>query len=252
MEAFGTQFIRKTEAIDLEKKQPTSLSVPEVTLRKDFRIWGQIGEAGQKEKLSFTSLTNQIDSGLKKGYTETDIIQAVINAVSPGLRLRDLLEIKRVLTLPTMRTILRGHYKVDSSSEMLNRLMNVFQDPKESAQAFLFRAIELWEKLMWKSGEEGEEDQFSPDLIQRKFLRSLETGLLSEAVKFQLKPHLSNSRVTDEVLIEKMNEAASLEQERENKFKRNTIVKPPRVNEIHTEPLSSNNERDTNDETQVK
>ena len=72
------------------------------------------------------------------------------------------------------------------------------------------------------------------------FLRSLKTGLLSEAVKFQVKPHLSNHRVTDEVLIEKINEAASLELERQNKFRRSIPVKPPRVNEIHTE-LQSNN-----------
>ena len=90
--------------------------VPEVTLKKEFRISGQIGEAGQKEKLSFTSLSNQIESGIRKGYPESEIIEAVIKAVSPGLHLRDLLEVKRDLTLPTLRIILRGHFKVDSSS----------------------------------------------------------------------------------------------------------------------------------------
>ena len=267
IEALGTQFSDTTVARGHNVHQPilptasvnppTLLTAPEVTLRKDFRIWGQIGEAGQKDKLSFTSLTNQIESGLKKGYTEREIIEAVIKAVSPGLHLRDLLEVKRGLTLPTLRTILRGHFKVDSASEMLHRLMNISQDPKESPQAFLFRAIEIREKLLWKSGEEDEGEQFSPDLIQRKFLRSLETGLFSEAVKFQLKPHLSDPRVTDEVLIEKINEAASLESERQNKLRRNTAVKP-RVSEIQTELQSSNSqlplnaETDTNDETQMK
>lgn len=91
--------------------------------------------------------------------------------------------------------------------------MNMSQDPKESAQEFLFRAIELREKLLWKSGKEDEGEQFSPNLIQRKFLRSLGTGLLTEAVKFQFKPYLSNPSVTDEILIGKINEAASLELE---------------------------------------
>lgn len=36
--------------------------------RKDFRIIGQIGEVGQKDKLNFTSLERQIERGLKKGY----------------------------------------------------------------------------------------------------------------------------------------------------------------------------------------
>ena len=257
IEALGSQLSSTASVKERNVSHPPLLTAPEVTLRKDFRIWGQIGEAGQKDKLSFTSLTNQIESGLKKGYSETEIIEAVIKAVSPGLHLRDLLEVKRDLTLPILRTILRGHYKVDSSSDLLHRLMNIYQDPKESAQDFLFRAIELREKLLWKSGDDAEGEQFSSDLIQRKFLRSLETGLLSEAVKFQLKPHLSNSKVTDEVLIEKINEAASLELERQNKLRRNTTVKPPRVNEIHTgqspnnTQLPLNSGTDTNDETQL-
>ncbi|KAJ8369291.1 hypothetical protein SKAU_G00093190 [Synaphobranchus kaupii] len=56
-----------------------------------------------------------------------------------------------------------------------------------------------------------------------------ETGLFSEAVK----PHLSNPRVTDEVLIEKVNEAAGLELEQQNKLRRNTAAKPPRAEQVH-------------------
>ncbi|KAI3353710.1 hypothetical protein L3Q82_004938 [Scortum barcoo] len=242
MKTLGTKISGTVAVRERKVHQPTPITAPEVTVRKDFRIWGQIGEAGKKDKLSFTSLTNQIESGLKKGYSETDIIEAMIKAVSPGLHFRDLLEVKRDLTLPTLRTILRGHYKVDSSSDLLHRLMNISQDTKESAQGFLYRAIKLRQKLLWKLGDEDEGEEFSPDLIQRKFLRSLETGLLSEAVKFQLKPHLSNPRVMDEVLIEKINEASSLEKERQNKLRRNIPVKPPRVNEIYTELQADNHQ----------
>lgn len=45
----------------------------------------------------------------------------------------------------------------------------------ESAQTF-----ELKEKLLWKSTDRDEED-YSHDLFQRKFLRAIETGLLSDA-----------------------------------------------------------------------
>lgn len=107
-----------------------------------------------REKQSYTSLINQIESGQHKGHAEAEIIEAVIRAVSPGLHLREMLEIKRGLTLPTLKTILRGHFKVDSSSDLLHRLMNISQDPKESAQNFLFRAIELKEKLLWKASDE--------------------------------------------------------------------------------------------------
>lgn len=215
--------------------------LPEVTLRREFRIIGQIGEAGQKDKLSYTSLINQIESGQRKGHGEAEIIEAVTRAVSPGLHLREMLEIKRGLTLHTLKTILKGHYKVDSSSDLLHRLMNMSQDPKESAQNFLFRAIELKEKLMRKSSDEdpGEEgEQFSPELIQRKFLRSIETGLYRDAVKFQLKPYLSNLMVTDEVLIERISEAANLEEERQQKLRKIVTTKPPRVSEVQAEVYS--------------
>lgn len=144
-----------------------------------------------------------------------------------------MLEKKRELTLHTLKTILKGHFKVDSSSDLLHRLMNMTQDPKESAQNFLFRAIELKEKLMRKSsdddaGEEGE--HFSTELIQR-----IETGLYSDAVKFQLKPYLSNRTVTDEVLIERISEAANLEQERQQKLRKTIINKPLKVSEVQAE-----------------
>ena len=64
MEAFGLEEKLKTSAstrnVQKATATPTPLAAPEVTLRKEFRICGQIGEAGQKEKLSYTSLTNQI------------------------------------------------------------------------------------------------------------------------------------------------------------------------------------------------
>lgn len=107
--------------------------------------------------------------------------------------------------------------------------MNISQDPKESAQSILFRVIELREKLTRKSGDKEEAKQFSLNLIQRKFLRSLETRLICDVVKNQLKPHLSDPTVTDETLIEKLNEAASLEQERQNKQRRNAAWKQPKL-----------------------
>lgn len=216
----------------------TSTRLPEVTLRREFRIIGQIGEAGQKDKLSYTSLLNQIESGQRKGHGEAEIIEAVTRAVSPGLHLREMLEIKRELTLHTLKTILKGHYKVDSSSDLLHRLMNMTQEPKESAQNFLFRAIELKEKLMRKSSDDDASEEgelFSPALIQRKFLRSIETGLYSDAVKFQLKPYLSNYTVTDEVLIERLSEAANIEQERQQKLRKTILTKPPKVSGVQTE-----------------
>ena len=55
---------------------------------KDFKISGSI--SSEKNRLLFSSLSKQIESALQKGYSEADIIDGVINAVSPSLHLKDL------------------------------------------------------------------------------------------------------------------------------------------------------------------
>ena len=87
---------------------------------------------------------------------------------------------------------------------------------------FLFRARKLKEKLMRKAsdddaGEGGE--QFGPELIQRKIL-------VFTVMRFQLKLYLSNRTVTDEVLIERISEAANLEQERQQKLRKKVQAEP--------------------------
>jgi len=46
----------------------------------------------QMDRLSFVSLTCQIDASLKKGYKEWDAINTIICAISPSLKLRSYLE----------------------------------------------------------------------------------------------------------------------------------------------------------------
>lgn len=219
----------------LESRPESTRTLPEVTLRREFKICGQIGESGQKEKLSYLSLVRQVEVGIEKGHTEAEVVEAVIRAVSPGLPLRDMLEIKRGLTLTALLNILKGHYKVDSSTDLYHHLMNISQEPKETALNFVFRTIELKEKLLWKAENEKSDDQYSRATIQRQFLRSIETGLLSDSVKFHILPYLSDVRMTDEELIDRVNEAAKVENERQEKRKRFTVVKNPKVQELQTE-----------------
>lgn len=78
--------------------------------RKDFRISGHVGESTAKDTLSFSSLEHQMESGLKTGYSEAEIVEAVIRAISPGLKLRSYLEGKEDLTLTSLRQVLKAHY----------------------------------------------------------------------------------------------------------------------------------------------
>ena len=62
--------------------------VQNTLLRREFKISGTIGNAGETNKLSFISLAHQIEAALAKGYTEGEVRDAVIKSISPGMSLR--------------------------------------------------------------------------------------------------------------------------------------------------------------------
>jgi len=98
-------------------------------MRREFKICGQTGEGGQRDRLSYLSLVCQIELRIDKGHTQTEVVEAAIRAVSPGLPLRDMLEIKHGLTLSSLFTILKGHCWVDSSTELYHQLLNISPEP---------------------------------------------------------------------------------------------------------------------------
>ena len=61
-------------------------------IRKNFKIKGQIGEVGQRDKISFVSVMHQINEAKSSGYDEEDVINSVTRAMTPSLTLRNVLE----------------------------------------------------------------------------------------------------------------------------------------------------------------
>jgi len=55
-------------------------------LRPEFKIHGVVAGDNFKDGLSFVHLVRQIESGIKAGYKESEIVEAVIRAVSPSLK----------------------------------------------------------------------------------------------------------------------------------------------------------------------
>ena len=69
----GTQEAQGTETkvnVDVSK-----------VLRREFKIHGVVAGDNIKDGLSFVSLARQIESGIKAGYKETEIVEAVVRAV---------------------------------------------------------------------------------------------------------------------------------------------------------------------------
>ncbi len=115
--------------------------------RKDFKISGQIGDPGQREKLSFSSLAHQIENSLSRGYPEFEIVDAIIRAISPGLQLQSYLEGKPNLTLSTLRQILRSHFQEKSATELYKQFTSECQGNKETPQNLLLCVLECSRKF---------------------------------------------------------------------------------------------------------
>ena len=186
---------------------------------REFKISGQIGEPGQKDKLSFSSLAHQIEQGISKGVPELEIVDAVIRAIAPGLQLRSYLEGKTNLTLPTLRRILRSHFQEKGATELYKQLTSEVQSSKETPQNFLIRALDLRQKILFASQEAESGLRYDPVLVQSMFLHTVLTGLLNDSIRSDLQPYLQQTNVSDELLLEKLNVACANETERQNKKK---------------------------------
>ena len=84
---------KDTVAVEITETAPGVKT--EFESERDFKISGQICEAGQQDKLTYVALIHQIDLRLTKGYKESDIVEPVIKALLPHSTLRNY-----VLTLP--------------------------------------------------------------------------------------------------------------------------------------------------------
>eukprot|EP00794_Sanderia_malayensis_P006741 gene6741-7501_t len=194
-------------------------------MRRELKISGTIGQPGETNKLNFISLIHQIEGALSKGYSEIKVREAVIQSISPGMTLRSFLECTPDLPLPKLRKILRSHYREKSSTELYKNLSTLTQVPNEDAQAFLFRALELRQRVMFTSKEADSKIKYDPEMIQSLFLYSIETGLRDESIGSKLRPFLQSLNVSDEELIGEMNIIFSEEQEGDSKFGR----RPPKI-----------------------
>ena len=202
--------------------------------RKEFKISGQIGEPGQKDKLTFSSLARQMENGLSKGYSDLEIVDAVIRAIVPGLQLRNYLEGKQDLTLPTLRSILRSHYQEKSATELYKQLTADAQGQKETPQNFLLRTMDLRQKILFASQEAESGLKYDPTLVQSLFMHTVLTGLQSDSVKSDLQPYLLQTSTSDELLLEKLNVACANDKERQDKKKQNLPPRSTNVNVVQS------------------
>ena len=183
---------------------------------KDFKINGNI--SNDKGHISLSNLNKQIESGLAKGYSERDVVDGVIQAISPALHLKSYLESKKCLSLEELRKILQSHYCEKTPTEAYQELSNIVQEKTESALNFLMRCLKLREQIIVSSQEQNAAIKFDENHVQSVFIHSVETGLIDDTIRNRMRPFLQNKKVPDETLIREINLAMSIENERVNKF----------------------------------
>lgn len=229
----------KSNSYNRQVTQNTAHNPPPHHWHKDFKIAGQIGEPGQKDKLTFSSLARQIEHGLSKGFPELEIVDAVIRAIAPGMQLRSYLEGKVNLTLPTLRRILRSHYQEKSATDLYTQLTSEVQGFKETPQNFLIRTLDLRQKILFASQESESGLHYDPGLVQRMFLHTVLTGLQNDNIKRDLQPYLEQADIADELLLERMNTACAYETERQMKKKMAGQQKPVTVHSAQSSDVSA-------------
>ena len=201
--------------------RPVTIEDREVPFRnifrfKDLKIHGVISDG--KDRISYTNLSKQMESAHSKSYKEKEIIDAIINAVSPNLHLRSYLESIKQLSLSEIRQILRSHYREKSATEAYHELTNMVQEPNESPLTFLMRALKLRQHILLKSQESDSKTRYDKSLLQNVFLNAVETGLADEAIRNRMRPCLQSVSVADETLIREINIATTTESERLSKL----------------------------------
>jgi len=153
-----------------------------------------------------------------RGFPESEIVDAVINAVSPQLHLKSYLEGMKNLKLQELRQILRSHYCEKSATEAYQELSNIVQESNETPINFLMRALRIRQQILIASEEKQSRIRYDANLIQSVFINAVETGLADDAIRTRMRLYLETPNVSDEVLIREMNVAMTTESERSNKL----------------------------------
>ena len=200
------------------------------SFRKEFKILGQIGDL--KAGLSFTSYRRQVEDGQRKGYKDVEIIEGIIRAIQPQYKLRSYLEGRPGLELGEVNSIVRSYYKEQTATELYQQLSTLTQEPKESPQDFLFRALDLRQRVIFASKEKTKDSGMTYDtkLVQNMTLHALSTGLKDENIRHSFDAILTKEDVSDEKLISALNSITTREQERKSKF--------IKVNQLTVDPES--------------
>ena len=208
-----------------ELKHETKIDVMKL---KDLKISGTIGNMGEKDKLSFSSLWYQVENAKKMKYPEHVICAAVIKAISPGNHLRTYLESTPNMTLDGMLDFLRSHFRERDSASVFTDLQNAAQWGTETAMEFIVRLMCLRQKVLTLSTQEG--CAYDKNMLSKHFFKKMFIGLRNENIRAEIRDKCKDDfTISDDKLLKLASDAVANEMERKEKL---AAVKKPAVNAI--------------------
>lgn len=182
--------------------------------RREFKLHGgQICDAGCD--MSFNCLCKQMDEGLQEGFSESEIIRAVLKITKPGT-FKEMLVNKDDLTIDGLKRFLRSHIRDKNVTELFQELASARQSDKESPQQFLYRIMGLKQRVLFESQQPGVGFSYNKELVQGTFLHTLYQGLNERNghVRHDLKTFLSDMQVSDDLLLEQITKSTTEEEGR--------------------------------------
>ena len=120
--------------------------------RREFKIKGQIGKPGEKDsKLDFLALKRQIDAGIEKGHSESEIIEAVINQATGAPELRSVLLSSLGMKVDGpdgLIELLQSYFLESDAGDLMTQVSTAKQSPKEDPQTFLLSVVHLKNRIL--------------------------------------------------------------------------------------------------------
>ena len=185
-------------------------------LLREFKINGSIGTVTDKDNLTYAGLAFQIRQGKDAKYSIREIQAAVIKAIKPGSTLRNYLESRVDISESAFIKILRAHFKEKDASSVFQEMCNTCQSGDESELDFCMRVMSLRDKVLVLSEEE--DCKFEDDMVRKRMLNTIYTGLRHNSVRMALQNSLKGGVKSDVDLIEEISVVVYNETEHLNKL----------------------------------
>ena len=210
----GTVLKDLSPTVKREEDDVTTLSYRKL---RQFKINGTIGDPGQKNCLSYSSLLYQLNLGEEQGYTLKEIHSGVVRAIEAGNPIRELLELERDdLKKESFLETLKSHFQEQDPNSVFNELRTAAQRSRETAHKFCCRCVAL-KRRVTKLSESGGV-HVDRENLNATFYRTIYTGLKQTEIRNELRQVLKEADLDDSQLLREVSEAQAREEERLGKM----------------------------------